>query len=104
MLNSLKKSNVKEEPEKPIYKRIIVSNITPEALIFTHNNNKRGLGMYYDELAGWFKSFNRYNTGDEEQFWLSAWSGKSISKIRVLSEPISISKPFILSPLLVQST
>jgi hypothetical protein len=95
LLSSLKKSNVKKEPEKPIYKRIIVSNITPEALILTHNNNKRGLGMYYDELAGWFKSFNRYNSGDEEQFWLSAWSGKSTSKIRVLSEPISISKPFI---------
>ena len=34
--------------------------------------------MYVDELMSWLKNFNRYNSGSEEQFWLSVFSGKPI--------------------------
>ena len=43
----------------------------------------------------WFKNFNRYNKGSEEQFWLSVWSGKAIRINRKTTEPTYITKPFI---------
>ena len=30
-----------------------------------------------DRLSAWFKNFNRYNNGSEEQFWLSVFSAKT---------------------------
>jgi len=84
-----------DEPIKPIWEQNLVSDFTPEALAEVHKFNKRGIGVYADELASWFKNFNRYNKGSEEQFWLSVWSGKPIRINRKTSEPIYISLPFI---------
>jgi hypothetical protein len=84
-----------DEPEKPVLKQILLRDTTPEALALAHKYNKRGIGVYSDELAGWFKNFNRYNKGSEMEFWLSAWSSTAISINRKTSEPIYISMPFI---------
>ncbi|MDU1905825.1 MAG: DUF3987 domain-containing protein [Dysgonomonas sp.] len=65
-------------PDEPTLKKFVVSDITPESLAFLHENNKRGICLYSDELASWFKNFNRYNKGSEEQFWLSIFSGKPV--------------------------
>ncbi len=67
-----------EVAQEPVRKKFIVSDITPECLAFIHDNNKRGIGLYTDELSSWFKNFNRYTKGSEEQFWLSVFSGKPI--------------------------
>mgnify|MGYP005855418827 CR=1 FL=1 len=83
------------EPVKPIWEQHLVTDFTPEALTEVHKFNKRGIGVYADELATWFKNFNRYNKGSEEQFWLSVWSGKTIRINRKNSEPTFIPKPFI---------
>ena len=83
------------EPVKPIWEQHLLTDFTPEALIEVHKFNKRGLGVYADELASWFKNFNRYNKGSEEQFWLTAWSGKPIRINRKTSEPAYIPFPFI---------
>lgn len=83
------------EPIKPIWEQHLVTDFTPEALTEVHKFNKRGIGVYADELASWFKNFNRYNKGSEEQFWLSVWSGKPIRVNRKTSEPIYIPLPFI---------
>lgn len=84
-----------DEPVKPIWEQYLISDFTPEALVSVHSHNKRGLGVYTDELASWFKNFNRYNKGSEEQFWLSVWSGKPIRINRKTSEPIYMPLPFI---------
>ncbi|MFN8257715.1 MAG: DUF3987 domain-containing protein [Bacteroidales bacterium] len=84
-----------EKPIKPCLKQIIVSDLTPEALNDLHSNNKRGLGLYKDELAGWINEFNRYHKGGDQQFWLSNWSGKAIKVNRKSSKPIFIPHPFI---------
>ena len=84
-----------EEIVKPIWKQHIISDITPEALVETLKYNTRGLGMYADELASWFKNFDRYSKGSEEQFWLSNWNGKPITINRKTSDDIRISSPFI---------
>lgn len=83
------------DPEKPKLKKCIMQDFTMEALVRVHAANPRGIGVYADELASWFKNFTRYNSGSEEQFWLSSWSGKSYSSDRVSSEPVRLSKPFI---------
>ncbi len=84
-----------DEPVKPIWKQHLVTDFTPEALTDVLKFNKRGLGVYVDELASWFKNFNRYNKGSEEQFWISNWSGKSIRINRKTTEPTYIPLPFI---------
>jgi hypothetical protein len=72
-------ANDKEsELEKPTLKKILVSDTTTETLALLLNNNQRGLGVCVDELNGWLSSFNRYNKGNDEEFWLSNWSGKSL--------------------------
>lgn len=64
-------------PQEPIRKRFLVSDVTPEGLSLIHAQNKRGLCLWADELSAWFKNFNRYNNGSEEQFWLSVFSAKT---------------------------
>ena len=96
--NLSKKERIEQgfgEPVKPIWKQHLVSDFTPEGLTEVHKFNKRGIGVYVDELASWFKNFNRYNKGSEEQFWLSNWSGKPIRINRKGSEPNYIPLPFI---------
>jgi len=83
------------EPVNPIWEQHLVTDFTPEALTDVHKFNKRGIGVYADELATWFKNFNRYNKGSEEQFWLSVWSGKAIRINRKTTDPTYITKPFI---------
>lgn len=82
-------------PIKPILKKYILSDYTPEALVFHHQKNLRGVGIYSDELHGWLNNFNRYNKGNEEQFWLSAWSGKPIITDRRGSGSFHVKLPFV---------
>ena len=84
-----------EEPVKPVWKKFLLSDFTPEALAEVHQHNKRGIGVYADELAGWFKNFNLYNKGSEMEFWLSAWNSKPINIDRKSGEPVFIPLPFI---------
>lgn len=84
-----------DEPVKPVWEKFLLSDFTPEALAEVHKFNKRGVGVYVDELAGWFKNFNRYNKGSEMEFWLSVWSGKPINIDRKTGEPVFIPMPFI---------
>ena len=96
---SLTKKEREEEgidnPEKPIWKKKLLNDYTPEALAEVHKINRRGIGVDVDELAGWFKNFNRYNKGSEMEFWLSGWSGTPINIDRKTGEPIFIPLPFI---------
>ena len=85
-----------EQPLEPIRRRFIVSDITPEGLSFIHAQNKRGLCLWTDELSAWFKNFNRYNSGSEEQFWLSVFSAKAtINDRKGNRSSIFIKRPYI---------
>ncbi len=74
---NLSKKDRFEEVKEPKRVRLLVSDITPEGLSLVHSQNKRGLCLCSDELSAWFKNFNRYNNGSEEQFWLSVWNAKT---------------------------
>ena len=55
----------------------MVSDVTPEGLGLIHAQNKRCLCLWANEVSAWFKNFNRYNSGSEEQSWLSVFSAKT---------------------------
>lgn len=85
-----------ELPDEPFQKRLVVSDVTPESLATIHEQNKRGICLYVDELKSWINNFNRYNTGSAEQFWLSVFSGKPIIiDRRSLTNSVSIKRSFI---------
>jgi hypothetical protein len=84
-----------EEPPRPVWKKFLLTDFTAEALAEVHKFNKRGIGVYCDELAGWFKNFNRYNKGSEMEFWISNYNSKPINIDRKTNEPIYIPRPFI---------
>ncbi len=84
-------------PQKPRFCKHLTQDFTIEALFSLMMNNSRGLGVVPDELATWFKNFNRYNSGkgSEQELWLIIWSNNQISTDRKNSDPTLISSPFV---------
>lgn len=60
-----------------------------------HEQNPNAVGIFKDELAGWFKDMNKYRAGSDLEFWLSSWSGTSISLNRKTSKNAFVDKPFL---------
>ena len=83
------------EVERPVNKQFIVGDITLEALVDLHEQNLNSIGIFKDELAGWFKDMNKYRQGSDLEFWLSSWSGTSISLNRKTSKSAFVDKPMI---------
>jgi hypothetical protein len=84
-----------EEIIKPKSEQFIVGDITLEALIDLHETNPNCIGVFKDELAGWFKDMNKYRAGSDLEFWLSSWNGQSISLNRKTAKSAFVDKPFI---------
>ena len=55
-------------PAEPRRVRFMMQDVTNEAVHRILSENPRGLILMYDELAGWVKNFNRYNSGSESEF------------------------------------
>jgi len=83
------------EVEKPVKKQFIANDITLEALVDLHQESDNAVGMFKDELAGWLKDMNKYRAGSDLEFWLSCWSGKSVSLNRLTRKGSFVDKPFI---------
>lgn len=79
----------------PVWKKFLVSDFTAEALMLIHYHNRRGIGVYVDELQAWLNNFNRYRSGSDQETWISAWNAKPISIDRKSSKPILIKRPCI---------
>jgi hypothetical protein len=85
----------REEIDKPIFSRAVISDTTPEALVRALQESPRGLTLYRDELAGWWKDFNRYHQGSEQEFFLSAWSLAPLCTDRISSDPTRLPNVFL---------
>jgi Protein of unknown function (DUF3987) len=88
-------SNNSQQLKKPKIQKFLITDFTPEALINTHYYNPRGLCIYVDELNGWIRNFNRYNSGSEAETYLSLWSGTSVTLDRASGKSLRINDPFI---------
>lgn len=95
--NSLtaKEKKEHEEIQKPTKTQFIANDITIEALVELHQENKNSIGVFKDELAGWFKDMNKYREGSDLEFWLSTWSGKAISLNRKTARSSFVDKPLV---------
>lgn len=80
---------------KPVLKRTIVSDFTPESLMLTHNNNPRSVVILVDEIIGMFNSANRYTNGQLIEQLLTAWSGGALDVTRVSNPIVHIEHPCI---------
>lgn len=79
------------EPEKPARPRVIVSDITTEALCKLLAVNPKGLLCWRDELSGWLQSFDSYRPGGDRPLWIEAFGGRSYTVDRVSrGEPLEI--------------
>jgi hypothetical protein len=84
-----------EEVKKPVKTQFIADNITLEALVDLHQESPNAVGVFKDELAGWFKEMNQYRAGSDLEFWLSTWSGKSVNLNRLTRPGSFVDKPLI---------
>lgn len=92
---SAKEKKEHEEIQKPNKTQFIANDITIEALVELHQENKNSIGVFKDELAGWFKDMNKYREGSDLEFWLSTWSGKAISLNRKTARSSFVDKPLV---------
>lgn len=81
--------------EAPTKSQLIVDDVTIESLIDIHSYNPKSIGVFKDELAGWFKDMNKYRDGSDKERFLSAWSGDAIVLNRKTSEDAFVENPFI---------
>lgn len=82
-------------PEPPQH-RAIVRDITRESLAIVLSDNPRGVLCSPDEATAWIGSFDQYKgKGTDRQFWLSNYSGASLSVDRKGGrESTYVSHPF----------
>jgi hypothetical protein len=91
-----KKDERQPLPPKPILRRTIISDFTPEALIRALDDNPRGVVVYVDEIMGMFNAVNQYSKGQLIEQLLTAFSGKPLDVSRCsMPIPIHIERPFI---------
>lgn len=69
------------EPDKPHERRVMLSDVTPEAAAAVLAGNPQGVLCYNDELQQWIDGFDRYNAGGRS-FWLAAYGGRPYSVTR----------------------
>lgn len=82
--------DAKPKKPKPKFRQILISDYTIEALHAIHDFNKRGIGLYKDELVGFLNDMNKYRKGSDEQFWLESINNGNYTVNRVSKEPIMI--------------
>ena len=89
-------SGYEQNPTEPKRVRFTMQDVTPEAVHRILSENPRGLILISDELAGWFKNFNRYNNGSESEFWMSVFNHKVAMSDRKSSQSgVFIRNPFL---------
>ena len=84
-----------EQVRKPVKSQFIADDITMEALVQLHEENRNAVGVFKDELAGWFKDMNKYREGSDTQHWLSTWNGGGINMTRKTAKSNTVERSCI---------
>ena len=88
------KADPKERGEKPVEKKLMMNDYTPEELFKAMEYaRKDGIILYRDELIGWFKDMGRYGKSGEVEQYLSAWSQQAIRVSRLNRDDNFIERP-----------
>jgi len=99
-----------EEPEPAM--RLLVSDITTEALLAVHARAPFGLLLHRDELGGWLRSYNQYKGGGrgaDAQTWSEMHQGRPALIDRKGSPTLSVPRAAVsiiggIQPELVRET
>ena len=80
------------EVEEPVCNRLLVTDVTVEALVERLQQNPRGLLLAIDELAGFILSLNQYKRGrgSDTQHWLSMHGARQLILDRKGQEPVFV--------------
>lgn len=77
--------------KEPQPRQVYLEDYTLEALLRAHANNPRGIGVYKDELKGFFGDMNKYRSkGSDEEFWLQSFNNSSYQVNRVTVKPMRV--------------
>jgi len=83
-----------KSPDAPANVRMVVEDITVEALSEVLKDNSRGVLCIQDELSGWFGSMDAYNGGKaggkDRAHWLEAYNGGGRVVDRVMRGTLKI--------------
>ena len=81
-------------PDEPVKERLIVEDITVEAMSEILKHNDRGVLCVQDELTGWFGAMDAYNagkaSGKDRAHWLEMYNGGHHMVDRVMRGSIHV--------------
>ena len=89
------KKEDREESKRPRRRQRFSNDTTVEGLIHAMEYNANGMGIFKDELNGFFEEMNRYKSGGNLEFYLSAFNGGSYVKNRKSYDPQTINNIFL---------
>jgi hypothetical protein len=69
---------------------LYTSDSTIERVAMLLEARPSGLAYVRDELSALFLNMSRYSGGNDKEFWLEAWNGKSFRQDRVGRKPVSV--------------
>jgi len=78
------------KPTKPLETQYITSDITVEALAELMKASPRGVLINRDELAGFFKSFDQYRPGNDQEKYSELWNCQPWYIKRILRGSIDV--------------
>ena len=84
--------NQDKKGAKPVLKKSLLSDFTPEKLAETLQHNEKGVLIFKDELIGWINSFDQYKKGGDQQKYLEFFNGGILTVDRVSKDPIRVEK------------
>jgi len=92
--NAKKGQQVTDAP--PRKQIAVVDDVTFEALIDIHQNNRQGMGYVKDELAGMISQFSKYSgAGSDVSQWLSLFNGDSVTLERKQAKSAFLDQSFV---------
>jgi hypothetical protein len=88
------------KPEPPTLARLLVSDITLEALAAALRHCPEGVMLARDELSGWLANFDRYRSGgagSDRAAWLELWAHETIDHGRKTGDDrvIYVRRPYV---------
>ena len=86
------------EPKQPVRTCAVLTDVTPEGLVFNLQYAPDGIFVHSDELAQLLHSLDAYHTrpGKGRTVFLRLWSGDSISEGRKVAHSSEVDDPFAI--------
>jgi hypothetical protein len=80
-------------PDPPKLRRLLLVDVTTEKAARLAQDNRRGLLLARDELAGWLGSIDKYGGSADRPFWLESYNGGEYSADRVKDGDLPVIVP-----------